>query len=244
VDGALYFLITRFGFRLAAVLLTVYSALFSGSGVRAAPDERLGRLGSADQLSFTIPAQPLEDALLAYAKVTGVEVFVDHALAAGQRSKPIEGVYHLEAALLLMLEGTGLELRQVAPRAYTLVAISSREPSPDRAPGWLADRTRSRFFTAVQTTVKQILCTQPEIAPGQYRAALAIWTDSIGRVVEARLLGATADTPSVRRLLDSMKGASVGQPPPAGLEQPVTFVILPRRPDQTGDCASPKADHG
>jgi len=233
----------EFRFRLAAVVLVVSGVIFFAD-IRAASaqDQGLDGGGGGVRLSFTIPAQPLEDALFAYAKETGVEVFVDHALAAGERSSPVQGVYDPEAALRQMLGGTGLEIRQAAQRAYTLVAISSRDPPPDRLPGWLADRTRNRFFTAVQTSVKQVLCSRPEIVPGQYRAALAIWTDPVGRVVEARLLGATVDAPSARRLLDSMKGVSVGEAPPAGLEQPVTFVILPRPPGQTGDCASERAD--
>jgi hypothetical protein len=179
---------------------------------------------------------------MAYAKATGVEVFVDHALVVGRRSGLVRGVYSFEAALQQMLTGTGLDICRAAPRAYTLVAMPLREPPSDRAPAWSADRTRSPFFTALQASVKQTLCAQPEIVPGQYRAALVIWTDPVGRVVEARLLGASVDVQAARRLLDGIKGVSVGQPPPAGLEQPVTFVILPRRPDQTGDCAPQKAN--
>jgi len=245
VDSALFCLFVKIRFRLAAALLVFGRVLFFADvGAVSAPNDALGGGGSVDRLSFAIPAQPLEDALFAYAKVTGVEVFVDHALTAGRRSEPVEGVYDFEAALRRMLGGSGLEIRRAASRAYTLVAISAREPPPDRVPGWLADRMRSRFFTAVQTAVKRVLCAQPEIVPGQYRAALAIWTDPDGRVVEARLLGANIDVQSARRLLDSMKGVSIGQPPPADLEQPTTFIILPRQPDQTGDCATQKAGRG
>jgi hypothetical protein len=244
VDGALCFLSIHSSFRLAAVLFVIGGVFFCVAEVRgeSAPIEALDAESAANQLSFTIPAQPLEDALIAYAKATGVEVFVDHALVVGRRSGPIQGVYSFEAALQQMLTGTSLDIRRAAPRAYTLVAMSLHEPPPDRAPSWSADRTRSPFFTALQASVKQTLCAQPEIVPGQYRAALAIWTDPVGRVVEARLLGASVDVQAARRLLDGIKGVSVGQPPPAGLEQPVTFVILPRRPDQTGDCAPQKAN--
>jgi hypothetical protein len=241
----LFLIFIRSRFSLVVALLAVARVFFLADVQAAsAPSEPLDGGGSADRLAFSIPAQRLEDALFAYAKVTGVEVFVDHALIAGWKSGPVEGLYDFEAALRRMLQGTGLEIQRAAPRAYTLVATAPREPPPGHAPGWSADRTRSRFFAAVQTAVKRILCTQPDIAPGQYRAALAIWTDPVGRVVEARLLGATIEAQNARRLLDSMKGVSVGQSPPAGLEQPITFVILPRQPDQTGDCAAQKAGRG
>jgi hypothetical protein len=243
VGGVLCFLFPYSRTHLAAVLLLI-GQVFCIAEVRAesAPNQALDAAPVADQLSFAIPAQPLEDALMAYAKATGVEVFVDHALVVGRRSGLVQGVYNSEDALEQMLAGTGLEIRRAAPRAYTLIAIPLREPPSDRAPGWSADQGRSRFFAALQAVIKQTLCTQSETVPGQYRAALAIWTDPVGRVAEARLLGTGVDMQATRRLLDSMKGVSVGQPPPSGLEQPVTLVILPRRPDQTGDCASQKAD--
>jgi hypothetical protein len=232
----------RFGFRLAAVALVASLVVVAGPRAASTQDRGMDGNDNDDRFSFAIPAQPLEDALLAYAQVTGVEIFFDHSRAAGRKSMPVKGLYNLEAALHRLIEGSGLEVRQAAPHAYTLAAASFREPPLDRAPTWSADPMRGRFFTAVQRTVTQVLCARSGIVPGQYRAALAIWTDPVGRVVEARLLGANVDALSARRLLDSMKGVSVGQAPPAGLQQPVTLVILPRAPEQTGDCASERAD--
>lgn len=192
---------------------------------------------ASDDLSFAIPAQSLERALMLYAQTTGVEIFVDHALIVGRRSAAVQGLYGFEAALRLMLKGTGMSVLRAAPRAYTLIA-ATHEPPLDRVPTWSGDITQSRFFAALQTAVKQVLCAEREIVPGSYRAALAIRANATGHVVEARLLGTDADGPASRRLVESIKSVSVGQPPPAGLEQPITFLILPRQTDQTGDCAS------
>lgn len=228
---------------LLAWLLLVGPAAIDGGDARAAPASRgTPEAGPVDdRLSFAIPAQALEYALMAYAKATGVEVFVDHALVAGRRSAPLEGFYGFEAALQEMLKGSGLDFLRAAPRAFTLVATSPPQPPPDWAPAWSKDRTRAGFFAALQGAIRQTLCAQATLAPGEYRAALAVWTSSTGRVIEARLLGAGTDGPA-GRLVDSLRGVSVGQPTPAGLEQPVTFVILPRSPDHTGDCASQKSE--
>jgi hypothetical protein len=43
---------------------------------------------------------------MAYAKATGVEVFVDHALVVGRRSGVVQGIYSFEDALQQMLTGT------------------------------------------------------------------------------------------------------------------------------------------
>jgi hypothetical protein len=74
------------------------------------------------------------------------------------------------------------------------------------------------------------------VAPGAYRLALAVWIDASGRIVDGRLLSKNLDPLSSPRILDQIKNVVVGQPPPAGLEQPVTVIILPRPPNQTGDC--------
>lgn len=190
------------------------------------------------------PKPPLEDALIAYASTTGIEVFVDHALVAGQRSAPVQGVFGFEAGLQRLLTGTGLKLRRAASQAYTLTATQVPEPRPDRLPGWSTDSKRGQYFAALQAAVKATLCARPETAPGSYRAALAIWIGPSGSVVGVRMLGATEQEQPVRDMLDDIKHINVGQPPPPGLEQPVTFVILPRPPDQTGDCDSRRASRG
>jgi hypothetical protein len=231
----------RLGATVALSIVAGTVSCVAGVGGASATDERSDFPASADRLAFSIPSQSLETALMAYARTTGVEVFVDHALVAGRQSGTVQGVYSLETALRRLLEGTGLDIRQAATHAYTLVAVP--EPPPDRVPGWSADQAQSRFFTALQAALRQSLCAQPEVAPGLYRKALAVWIDSTGRVTEARLLSDTADTLRSPRLVDGIKGVAIGQPPPSGLEQPVTIIILPRPPATTGDCGSPTADH-
>jgi hypothetical protein len=193
---------------------------------------------------FDIPSQSLEDALIAYAGATGVEVFVDHALASDQRSSPVQGIYKFEEALRLLLMKTGLEYRRAADRAYTLVAPPLQEPPAGSTPNWSGDSQRRQFFAALQLAIKQTLCARPDTAPGQYRAALAIWIGPTGNVVNARVLGANVHEQTARSLTDVMQRISIGQSPPPGLEQPVTFVILPRSPDHTGDCGSRNTGRG
>jgi hypothetical protein len=194
-----------------------------------------------EPVRFDIPAQSLEDALIAYASATGVEVFVDHALTAGQRSSPVHGTYNDEDGLRRMLATSGLEIRRAAEGAYTLVEAPVQEPPANATLNWSADR--KRFFTALQSAIKRALCTQSDTLPGQYRAAVAIWIDQTGHVEKAHLLSENGQDragqdETARSLVASIQHLSVGQPPPSGFEQPVTFVILPRSSDRTGDCRS------
>lgn len=196
------------------------------------------REDEAGKIAFNIPPQPLGSALFAYTQATGADVFVDDALVVGRRSATVQGAYDRPAALRKLLAGNGLEIRRAAGNAFTVVAASVPEPPPDRQPGWSSDLRRVRFYAALQTTMRHVLCTQPDARPGLYRAALAIWLDPAGTVARVRLLSPNVGDEIGQALLAGMRGISVGQPPPAGLVQPVTFVILPRTPDFSGDCAA------
>lgn len=221
--------VAQWGF--AALALIVASA-YPAFDMKA--DERLPTIDVRD---FDIASQRLEDALLAYAESTGVEVFVDHTLAANRRSGAVKGRYSVEAALQHLLAGTGLESRQAADRAYTLVAESPLDPSPDRPLPWNADDEQRQFFASLQLAIKRVLCTRPETLPGQYRAALAMWIGPGGEVENIRVLGVNGrEAPP--GLAGDIQRMSLGRPPPAGLKQPITFVILPRPLDRTGDCPS------
>src|SRR5215469_5894342 len=88
---------------------------FALAGAHAAAEEHAGQTDHAiASAQFDIPSQPLEDALMSYAAATGVEVFVDHALAAGQKSAALRGTYTFEGALRGLLQSTGLDIRRVA----------------------------------------------------------------------------------------------------------------------------------
>ena len=195
-------------------------------------------MAGESSLAFDIPAQPLAAALLAYSQAAGAEVFVDDALVAGRRSAPLAGRYDTEAALRRLLTGTGLAVRRAGRNAFTLVAAPLGEPPMDQAPGWAKDPARARFFAGLQAAVQRVLCARPDMAPGRYRAALALWFDSAGAVVRSRLLSQDLDAGLGRALLAGLDAISAGAPPPPGLAQPVIFVILPRPPDVTGDCAA------
>jgi Secretin and TonB N terminus short domain len=221
-------------------VIAAWMLLFAFTAAYTVAEERVDGRGGLTAVSahFDIPSQPLEDALMSYAAVTGVEVFVDHALAADQKSAPVQGVYTFEEALRALLRPTGLYIRRAADQGYTLVAPAAQEPPIGRMPEWSADPARNHFFTALQTALKRALCASPQSAPGQYRAAIAIWIGPAGDIVDARVLGADVEDQAASNLAARIVRVSVGEAPPPGLEQPVTFVILPRSPEHTRDCQS------
>jgi hypothetical protein len=213
-------------------LLLVCCIAFTGAGQRASA---AGPSDETAKILFDIPPQPLGAALFAYTREAGAEVFVDDVLVAGLQSAPVHGTYDPEMALRTLLAGSGLAIRRAAPKAFTLVAIATREPSPDRPPAWSSDRTQLRFYASVQAAVTGMLCSRLATEPGRYRAALAIWIDPAGVINRVRLLSPEVEGATRQALLAGMSGLKVGEPP-AAIVQPVIFVVLPRAPGATGDC--------
>jgi outer membrane receptor protein involved in Fe transport len=64
---------------------------------------------AAKPIKFDIPAQPAADALIVFSKQAGVDVLYSHKDLSGVRSQPVAGEHEPEAALAVLLKGTGFE---------------------------------------------------------------------------------------------------------------------------------------
>ncbi|WP_419900275.1 TonB-dependent siderophore receptor [Roseomonas sp. USHLN139] len=71
---------------------------------------------------FAIPAGPLNEALAAFGRQSGLQVTYGPALAAGKRSPGFTGQASASEALRGLLQGTGLGHRFINPRTVTLAA--------------------------------------------------------------------------------------------------------------------------
>lgn len=210
-----------------AVMLTLLAGMFVGTAQAEMPSGNVKRDGRID---FNIPSQPLADALYAYTAVTGVEALASGPLLVNRRSSGVHGMLTADEALHALLSGTGLTAGFVDTGSFTLTQ------TPPVASEALSDIPRYAFYSAMmQNAVKQALCRQPDTHPGYYTTAVQIWIDPSGGVMRAALVRSTGDAVRDKMLFDVFRTLSIGAPPPAGLPQPATLLILPRT--QTSDCA-------
>ncbi|GLK76065.1 TonB-dependent receptor [Methylopila jiangsuensis] len=99
-----------------ALSLLSTTALGQTAGVKpAASEER--------SISFFIPAQPLQSALDAFVRETGWQIGYPADLPRGAVSKPVAGVMTPGEALSRIVEGAGVDLRRIDPKAVTLVRL-------------------------------------------------------------------------------------------------------------------------
>lgn len=95
------------------------------SGATAAPAQEARHL--------SIPAQPMTTAVLQLGAQARVSIGARAAAACG-RSRALVGTYDVEAALRLLLAGSGCTYRRIDQRTYLIVAGPARSPPAPRPP--------------------------------------------------------------------------------------------------------------
>lgn len=76
----------------------------------------------AQDRRFDVPAQPAATAIPAFARQAGLQILAPEAAVKGVRTRAVVGVYSTDAALALLLQGTGLRVASRNGRTLTLVA--------------------------------------------------------------------------------------------------------------------------
>lgn len=221
--------------RLVRALTLIFALLSAASCLAegAAPAQRIG---------FDIAAQPLGDALQAYAKATGLSVFFDAQVTAGRTSVAVHGEFTPQEALRRLLEGSGLAPRFAADTTLTLVedAGASVRAGVPALPAPLAEPLAEGNARAVQRALERTLCRWPRAQPGSYRAVVQLWIGPSGHVRRTRMLASTGIAQRDAALRAAM-GTLVLQPPASEAEQPLTILLLPYAQGSTDVCAAPDA---
>lgn len=187
---------------------------------------------------FDLPAQPLQSALEQYSNVTGSSVVYRAALAVGRRSAAVKGIYTPEAALRMLIEGSGLEAEYTAANAFILrptVRKGRAAPASRRANTGRGAFYRS-YYGVVQAGVRDALCRNPATRAGGYRAAVSFEVSPMGRVERARVLDSTGDRARDEEIVLALDQIVLDKVPPADLLQPFVMVIMPRSPEHDRAC--------
>ncbi|GLQ45886.1 TonB-dependent outer membrane receptor [Dyella lipolytica] len=213
-------------------------------------DEQADRTGTGEIIAFDIPPQSLLMALRSYSEVTGQAVLVDNSLTTGRQSPGVHGDFDKATALQILLAGTGLIASYTNDQAFTLKLAEPgessdtvvRERSESFAGGGI-DAVTERYAGKIQRPIEAALCQSNSTRPGSYRLALQIWIAPSGQIEKTNLLspadGLRHDD-DVRRALNKL----LLDPPPPGMPQPITLLLLPEHPAKASACAvAAKSQH-
>jgi hypothetical protein len=201
-------------------------SVFAGMGLcladeAARPDE--------NAYKFDIPAQPLNQAVSAFAIATGQSALVDEAQFFNRTSKPVHGELTAKEAAKVMLAGTGLSMHIIGEGRFTL--NDERDLMEHSGKAGSPDDSANAFFSDLQLPLALILCNDPLTRPGSYQAALQLWLRPDGRIRAVHILDSSGNSSLDLRIRTILAGAYL-LTPPTGLPQPVT-VSLARMHDNT-----------
>jgi hypothetical protein len=233
--------ISRFLFSALTILWLLELPFFFAAATFAGPtavhaEEVAARSGASPSwqtVAYDIPAQALDSALETYIRVSGAQVFYETALTAGRRSAEVKGRFAPDAALRVLLMGTGLVGRLTDVDAFSIVPANKQHAG---APVTTFARD-SRFVNALQAKVLKALCGNSQTRPGSYKIAFELWIGPAGRIQSSALVGSTGDAARDAALITALQDLAVDEALPIGLPQPIIMSILARAPSETGDCA-------
>jgi iron complex outermembrane recepter protein len=129
----------------------VISLLLIGIAGIAAPSESAPTATPEGALSASIDAQPLDQALAAFAQQSGLQLLYVSALAEHRRSRPVAAGLSHTAALTGLLAGTGLGFEFLDDRTVSIFAVP-----PDAKP---AREHPEMDSSAAKTALEEVLVT-------------------------------------------------------------------------------------
>jgi hypothetical protein len=195
--------------------------------------------GSAVELQFDIPSQPLVSALKAYSSITSLELFYESSLVEGHRSSSIHGLFSRDIALRHLLEGTSLSVASFEPGTITILPPALPAKQSDLA----AVKSKAAEFTPylglIQTALRSAFCRAPAIQTDTAELIIRLWIAPSGAVARADVLSPTGSDERDRAYAAAMRGLVIDEPPPRGMPQPVTLMVLPRASRSAAECTQP-----
>ena len=213
----------------------------NGAGLAVGADWRAGgavggtgrrALGCA--AGFDIPAQDLRAALEAFDTATGISVLYGSDLSAGRRSSALRGHYAPDAALRLLLEGTGLIAQAVGDKAFVL------RPTPSAQSGG-AVSAQARHRRPSRRSCSSACWTPCAGSRPARRASTARrWRcGSTGKeqIGSVRLLDSTGSAARDAAIRAALQGLPVGEPS-GDPGKAYVVLVLPRESRKPADCAS------
>jgi TonB family protein len=214
-----------------ALLVLASGLLITGAGASARVEDRPAAAAVDRLQAFDIPAQPLPGAMLAFSRISNVQVLYDSHDAARATCNPVSGRMSSGQALRELLQGTGFVIHYVGPRAVTLVLPGETAPAALRldtlqvesAPVRIGGTRFTAYADEVLTDVRRAM--QDDVAAVQARREVIVklWLAPNGRVQRTEIVKSTGDAAADAAVGRSIAGVVVGHAPPDGLPQPLIY---------------------
>jgi hypothetical protein len=186
---------------------------------------------------FSIPRQPLADALIAFSRVAHKDVLYDSALARGRTSSAVQGSFLPGDALNRILAGTGLVERYADASSFVVLpVIDGNVPGETTRPiqgsvialdTMHVDHPKDfRVYSGlIKAELQQALQKDARTRSGKIKTRVNIWIDGMAHVHQVTLMASAANARRNADIIAVLEDVSFSQPPPPDLPQPVIVSI-------------------
>jgi TonB C terminal len=201
-------------------------------------------------IRFNLPAQPLDQALLVFGRMTQLVVLAPSPLIRGRISTPLAGDYTPREALQRVLTDTGLEAYFTGPDDAVIVVSPPGEAALQ--PPWVAESVAippyaidgvmvngdfRDYAAMVQTRLTEALCRSSQTLPGSYRLVAQLRIDGKGKVVASDVVVSTGLPARDAAIEHAVRTLALDSAPPAGMLQPITLLLRPVGNGVRIDCS-------
>ena len=190
----------------------------------------------ATVIHFDIPRQSLSQAVVAFSRVSGVQVLYDGGVTSQQSSTAVVGDMTSGQALRVLLTGTGFIIRYVGPRSVTLIrqAAETHSPTVMRLDTLQVEAEVLRIGSAprygpyaarVLDQVRRELQSDAQTSRGVYSVTVKVWLAADGRVQRSDIMASSGKPEIDARVLRRLNGVVLSERPPPDLPQPLEFAF-------------------
>jgi Secretin and TonB N terminus short domain len=225
-----------------AVIISVGAGVASDAKRPAVAESHGAEIGAPRRMAYDLPVQPLDSALDAFGAAGTLQVFYEASLTRGRNSAEVKGVFAPEEALQILLRGSGLAARVIAPNTISIAPEPGDGAGSDNAAARQLKRESARHFGAMQADLMQALCRNAITRPGSYRIAIQYWLDASGRIARLRLIGSSGNPDRDTAIAAALQNVVLRTP--GNMPQPVTMTIEPSVPEQLAGCMPRHAGAG
>ncbi len=223
--------------RWGRALVVAASFLLAMENPTAAQQADLG-----GELEFDIPSQPLASALKAYSVTTRLELFYESTLTDGRRSSPLRGAFTPEAALRRLLAGTAFTVASFGRGTITILPPLRQEARGEELAAIKSKAAEyTPYFARIQEAIRSAFCQTPATQVDASELIVRLWIGASGAIARAELVLSTDADGREQAYAAALRTLVIGEPPPQGMPQPVTLMVLPRASRTAAECPQPDA---
>jgi hypothetical protein len=197
---------------------------------------------AAQPVHFSIPSEPLLDALQAFSRATDMQVMFETRAVQSFRSDRLDGDFEPNAALRQLIAKTDLHVHYTRANVITLSPATAEMEAPPALAIGAPDMTLNvmqvmaedeptnlsafdDYISDIQADIQAALKKAARVHQRDYKVGLNLWVSSSRGVERAEVFRSSGDTNDDVLIVSSVRGMRLSRDTPERIPQPISFLV-------------------